>query len=95
MYDIFNNALSHGGKINITFDRLFIVPENGTVPHFTESQLQKKSKYGNRNRLEDITLRIALVVSDRISTGNPNILGIFPKMYFCCTTLVIRKKIMH
>lgn len=65
MYDIFNNALSHGGKINITFDRLLIVPENGTAPHFTESQLQKKSKYGNRNRLEDITLRIALVVCDR------------------------------
>lgn len=66
MYDVFNNALSHGGKLNVTLDRYFIVPK-GTVGYLTDSIIRRRSKYGNRNNMHDITLRIGLVVS-----GNQN-----------------------
>lgn len=62
MYDVYNNAFTHGGKTNITFDRYFIVP-NDSRQFFTSSALQKRSKYGNRNKMADITMRIAAVVS--------------------------------
>lgn len=61
MFDVYNNAYSHGGKVKIAFDRYFIVPTDGKC-FFTSSVLQKRSKYGNRNSMADITMRIALVV---------------------------------
>lgn len=66
MYDIFNNAFTHGGKLNITFDRFFHVPERGAA-YFTTSQLQKMTKYQNRNNFKDVTLRLALLVSVKLS----------------------------
>lgn len=65
MYDVFNNALTHGGKLNITFDRHFIVPE-GTTGYFTESILRRRTKYANRNTMKDVTLRLGLVASYHI-----------------------------
>lgn len=66
MYDIFNNAFTHGGKLNITFDRFFHVPEREAA-YFTTSQLQKMTKYKNRNNFKDVTLRLGLLVSVKLS----------------------------
>lgn len=60
MYDVFNNAFTHGGKLNITFDRHFIVPE-GTKGYFTDSIIRRKTKYANRSTMKDVTLRLGLV----------------------------------
>lgn len=62
MYNVYNNAFSHGGKTKIIFDRYFIAPNNGRG-YFTSSVLKNRSKYGIRNRMADITMRIAVVVS--------------------------------
>lgn len=63
MYDVFNNAFTHGGKLNATLDRFFVIPK-GSRGFLTESILQRKTKYGNRNQMSDITLRLGVVVSD-------------------------------
>lgn len=62
MYDVYNNAFSHGGKTKILFDKYFIVPNYGEG-FFTHSVLQNRSKYGNRNSMADVTMRIGVVVS--------------------------------
>lgn len=62
MYDVYNNAFSHGGRTTIVFDRYFIVESNGRS-YFTSSALQKSTKYANRNTMSDTTMRIAVVVS--------------------------------
>lgn len=62
MYDVYNNAFSHGGKTRMVLDRYFIVPSNGSS-YFSRSALQKRTKYGNRNNMSDVTMRIAAVVS--------------------------------
>lgn len=62
IYDIYNNAFTHGGRLNVTLDRYFVV-EASNGGHLTESRIQQKSKYVNRSNLSDITMRLGLVVS--------------------------------
>lgn len=62
MYDVYNNALKLGGKLNVTFDRFFII-SNENEGFFTESKIQRRTKYGNRNQMTDVTLRCAVLVS--------------------------------
>lgn len=62
IYDIYNNAYTHGGRLNVTFDRYFVydVKIGG---YLSESQIQLRSKYANRRNLSDITIRVGLIVS--------------------------------
>lgn len=65
IYDIYNNAFTHGGRLNVTFDRYFIVDANNGG-HLTESRIQQMSKYVNRRNLSDITMRLGIIESDLI-----------------------------
>lgn len=62
IYDIYNNAYTHGGHLNVTFDRHFLYDvKNGG--HLSESRIQLRSKYANRRNLSDITFRLGLIVN--------------------------------
>lgn len=61
VFDVYNNGYHAGGRLNVTFDRFFKY-ENG-VGSFTESIIQRKRKYENRNNMSDVTLRSVGVVS--------------------------------
>ena len=62
MYDVYNNGYSHGGKLNVTFDRYLRVDVYGVVG-LTESRISAKPRYENRINLNDTTIRVGLVVS--------------------------------
>lgn len=62
IYDVYNNAYTHGGRLNVTFDRYFMYDTAGNSGHLTESQIQQQSKYLNRRNLSDITMRLGLIV---------------------------------
>lgn len=62
LYDIYNNGFNRGGKLNITFDRYFIVNEMG-YGSLTESIIQRRTKYENRSNMSDITVQVAVIVS--------------------------------
>lgn len=63
MYDVFNNARVRGGLLNVTFDRFFKFPcKDNPDDCFSNSQLQTRTKYGNRDTMKDVTLRLATVV---------------------------------
>lgn len=61
MYDIYNNAMTLGGKLNVNFDRYLRAGEGQSI-FLGNSVRNTKPKYELRNTMEDITLRVALVV---------------------------------
>lgn len=60
LYDVYNNGLSLGGKVKVSFDREVHEDLNGKVV-IGESALASKLKYQNREDLSDITFKIAMV----------------------------------
>lgn len=61
IHDIYNNAYTHGGRLNVTLDRYFVYDtKNGG--YLSESRIQLRTKYENRRNLSDITIRIGLIV---------------------------------
>lgn len=62
MYDIYNNAYPLGGKLHVTFDRFMVYEPNGQA-YFTESKMKTSTKYGNRDKITDATLRLGIVVN--------------------------------
>lgn len=61
IYDVYNNAYSNGGTLNVTLDRYFQYSDKDGG-NFTDSNLSRKSKYSNRHKMTDITLRMGIVV---------------------------------
>ena len=60
LFDVYNNGLSLGGKLNVLLDREVFEHQNGKVI-FGESKLGVKLKYQNRENFSDITMRVAIV----------------------------------
>lgn len=63
IYDVYNNAYTHGGRLNVNFDCYFVYDIEHKGGHLTASKLRQRSKYMNRSNTSDITLRAGLVVS--------------------------------
>lgn len=62
LYDIFNNAQTRGGKLNVTFDRYLFINDEESA-YLTESILKRRTKYENRANMSDITMQVATIVS--------------------------------
>nr|QKN21170.1 ionotropic receptor [Zeugodacus cucurbitae] len=74
-YDVYNNGYHLGGKLNMTVDRE--VECNVTSCYIKRylSQLHTRSKYGNRDKLHDITMRVSVVITQLpLSTPVPMML---------------------
>ncbi|XP_037951935.1 ionotropic receptor 75a-like [Teleopsis dalmanni] len=63
IYDVYNNGRPLGGKLNITLDHEVICNNTNCQLGQYYSKLHLRSKYGNRNTLKDVTLRIAVVAN--------------------------------
>lgn len=61
LYDIYNNAYTLGGKLHVTLDR-FLVYNSPSDISFSESKMKATTKYGNRDKISDATLRLGIVV---------------------------------
>lgn len=59
MYDVYNNAWTLGGQLNIDFERYLVVQRGGIYSFSNESS---RPKYVKRNKMTDILLRIGVVV---------------------------------
>lgn len=64
MYEVYNNALKLGGKLNVIFDR-YIVEHNDRI--FIEATRGITPKLFRRRNMSDITARIGVVVMSSIS----------------------------
>ncbi|XP_053956450.1 ionotropic receptor 75a-like [Anastrepha ludens] len=64
-YDVYNNGRLLGGKLNVTIDREYQC--NWKVCHVSRylSELHLRHKYGNRDKLHDITMRVSTVITNR------------------------------
>lgn len=62
-YDVYNNGRFLGGKLNMTLDREFECNLESCYIKRNISALHTRTKYGNRNLLHDITMRVTVVVS--------------------------------
>lgn len=60
LYDVYNNGYNFGGKLRIIFDRYIMLTLNNDI-FFTESIFYSKIAY--RNHLNDITIRIGVIVN--------------------------------
>ncbi|KAH8405061.1 hypothetical protein KR222_010395 [Zaprionus bogoriensis] len=65
LYDVYNNGKHIGGKLNMTGD--YEVHCNSSCCHLVRflSSLHLRSKYGNREQLRDVVMRMATVVTKR------------------------------
>ncbi|CAD7005840.1 unnamed protein product [Ceratitis capitata] len=64
-YDVYNNGRFLGGKLNMTLDREFECNLESCYIKRNLSALHTRTKYGNRNLLHDITMRVTVVVTKR------------------------------
>ncbi|XP_036327349.1 ionotropic receptor 75a-like [Rhagoletis pomonella] len=71
LYDVYNNGYYYGGKLNMTLDRELYCTEKSCEVNRYLSKLHLRSKYGNRNQLHDMTLRLAVVVTKVPLTATP------------------------
>lgn len=62
LYDVYNNAHNRGGRLNVTFDRYFIMNVQTGNTSLTESIIQRRTKYENRANMSDITMQVATIV---------------------------------
>lgn len=62
MYDVYNNAMRLGGELNVNFDRYLRLGNNQSVI-LGDSLRNAKPKYEIRNKMDDVTLRIGIVVN--------------------------------
>lgn len=60
LYDVYNNAYSLGGQINIERESSLITNWNETI--LTDSMRAQVAKYLYRNKLSDVTARVGVVV---------------------------------
>ncbi|XP_053956449.1 ionotropic receptor 75a-like [Anastrepha ludens] len=71
LYDVYNNGYYHGGKLNMTLDReIYCTAAQCTLSKYL-SKLHLRSKYGNRNQLHDVTMRLTVVVTKVPLTAPP------------------------
>lgn len=61
MFDVYNNAMKFGGKLKVNFDRSLRLG-NDQNASLSESLRNTKPKYEHRNTMDDVTLRVAVVV---------------------------------
>ncbi|XP_067643681.1 ionotropic receptor 75a-like [Eurosta solidaginis] len=64
-YDVFNNGRYLGGKLNMTIDREIKCNWGGCHINRYLSTLHLRSKYGHRNKLHDIRMRVSTAVTER------------------------------
>lgn len=60
LFDVYNNAYSLGGQMNIVRESTLIMDDNGTI--LTDSMRRQVAKYLYRSKLSDITARVGIVV---------------------------------
>ncbi|XP_052844502.1 ionotropic receptor 75a [Drosophila gunungcola] len=65
VYDVYNNGKIIGGELNMTGSHEMACDPNECQKIRYLSSLQKRSKYGNREQLTDVVLRVATVVTQR------------------------------
>nr|XP_016940246.2 ionotropic receptor 75a [Drosophila suzukii] len=65
VYDVYNNGKIIGGQLNMTGSHEMSCDPNECRRIRYLSSLQKRSKYGNREQLTDVVLRVATVVTQR------------------------------
>lgn len=61
LYDVYNNAFPLGGKLHVTLDRFLVYEKNDGIT-LSETQMKANTKYGNRDKITDATLRLGIVV---------------------------------
>lgn len=63
IFDIYNNAYNLGGKLQVVFDR-FLVMRGATEIYLSKSTIYPKTR--QRKTLNDLTVRISVIVRTRI-----------------------------
>lgn len=74
LYDVYSNGNHIGGRLNITGDYEIYCNITSCLLHRYLSSLHLRSKYGNREQLRDVVLRVATVVTKRPITWPPEML---------------------
>lgn len=64
LYDIYNNAFPLGGKLHVTLDRSLVYEKNIDIM-LSETKMKANTKYGNRDKITDATLRLGIVVKSQ------------------------------
>ncbi|XP_067644314.1 ionotropic receptor 75a-like [Eurosta solidaginis] len=72
LYDVYNNGYYHGGKLNMTLDREIFCTVQQCIINKYLSKLHFRTKYGNRDKLHDVTLRLTVVVTKIPLTSTPD-----------------------
>ncbi|XP_020801931.1 glutamate receptor ionotropic, kainate 5 [Drosophila serrata] len=72
IYDVYNNGKIIGGQLNMTGSYESTCGLKECLKTRYLSTLQMRSKYGNREQLEDVVLRVATVVTQRPLTWSEN-----------------------
>lgn len=63
MYDIYNNAYTHGGKLHVEIKQYFIYNNDKNVGNLLLANQWEKPKSQNRTEMNDITFRVGAIVS--------------------------------
>ncbi|XP_037951960.1 ionotropic receptor 75a-like [Teleopsis dalmanni] len=63
IYDVYNNGRILGGKLNMTQDQEIVCNKTKCELRQYYSKLHLRPKYGNRNAIRDVTLRVSTVVA--------------------------------
>lgn len=74
LYDVYSNGNHIGGRLNITGDYEVYCNTSCCHVHRYLSSLHLRSKYGNREQLRDVVLRVATVVTKRPINWPPEML---------------------
>lgn len=74
LYDVYSNGNHIGGRLNITGDYEVYCNSSFCHLHRYLSTLHLRSKYGNREQLRDVVLRVATVVTKRPISWPPEML---------------------